>query len=106
MTVPAQWQGCYASLPEDTLTINPCMALLVLILVLGVRTDVGQATPVLPYQDPNQAVDIRVNDLLQRMALEEKVYQMCALCIGDGDEVFKTSALLCHRGQDGPLRGK
>jgi beta-glucosidase len=34
------------------------------------------AASVLPYQDPNQAIPVRVADLLSRMTLEEKVGQM------------------------------
>lgn len=43
------------------------------------------------YKDANAPVEKRVEDLLMRMTLEEKVYQMCALRLGEGDEIFKTS---------------
>ena len=37
------------------------------------------------------SVDQRVEELLDKMTLEEKVYQLCALRLGDGDEIFKSS---------------
>ncbi|KFC58790.1 glycoside hydrolase family 3 N-terminal domain-containing protein [Flavobacterium gilvum] len=48
---------------------------------------------ILPYKNPALPVEKRVNDLLARMTLEEKVYQMCALRLGDGDEIFKSSGV-------------
>lgn len=44
-----------------------------------------------PYRNPNLPVEERVEDLLSRMTLEEKVYQMSALRLGEGDEIFQTS---------------
>jgi beta-glucosidase len=45
------------------------------------------AAPLLPYKDPNLPVETRVEDLLKRMTLQEKVAQM--LCIWDQKtEVF------------------
>jgi beta-glucosidase len=44
-----------------------------------------------PYMDATLSVEQRVDDLLKRMTLEEKVYQMCAVRLGEGDEIFKTS---------------
>ena len=43
------------------------------------------------YKDQSQPIEKRVEDLISKMTLEEKVYQMCALRLGDGDEVFKNS---------------
>ena len=45
----------------------------------------------LPYKDPTLPIEQRVEDLLKRMTIEEKVYQMCALLIGEGDEIFQSS---------------
>lgn len=44
-----------------------------------------------PYKNQDLSIQERVDDLLRRMSLEEKVYQMCALRLGEGDEIFKTS---------------
>ena len=43
------------------------------------------------YKNAKLSIEKRVQDLLSRMTLEEKVYQMCALRLGDGDEIFKSS---------------
>ncbi len=43
------------------------------------------------YRNVNLSVEERVEDLISRMTIEEKVYQMCALRLGEGDEIFKTS---------------
>lgn len=45
----------------------------------------------LPYQNSKLPIEQRVEDLLSRMTLEEKVHQMSALRLGEGDEIFKTS---------------
>jgi beta-glucosidase len=45
------------------------------------------------YKNSKASVTERVKDLLKRMTLEEKVYQMCAARLGEGDEVFKTSGV-------------
>lgn len=45
----------------------------------------------LPYQNPKLSVEQRVEDLIGRMTLEEKVYQMSALRLGEGDEIFQSS---------------
>lgn len=43
------------------------------------------------YKDPSQPIEKRVEDLMSKMTLEEKVYQMCTLRLSDGDEIFKTT---------------
>lgn len=45
----------------------------------------------LPYKNPKLSIEQRVEDLLSRMTLEEKVRQLSALRMGEGDEVFRTS---------------
>src|SRR3954447_10409846 len=37
---------------------------------------VGGSTTSVPYKDPGQPVDVRVEDLLRRMTLDEKVAQL------------------------------
>lgn len=46
---------------------------------------------VLPYKNPKLSIEQRVEDLLGRMTLEEKVYQLCAELLGEGDEIFQSS---------------
>ena len=49
-------------------------------------------SPKLPaYKNSKLSVEKRINDLLSRMTLEEKIAQMSAIRLGEGDEVFKTS---------------
>ena len=50
-----------------------------------------QKKEILPYRNPQLPIEERVEDLLSRMTLEEKVYQISALRLGEGDEVFQTS---------------
>ncbi|WP_309399447.1 glycoside hydrolase family 3 N-terminal domain-containing protein [Cerasicoccus maritimus] len=38
-----------------------------------------------PYQDPTNAIDTRVSDLISRMSLEEKIGQMLQMACGKGD---------------------
>lgn len=45
----------------------------------------------LPYKNPKLPIEQRVEDLLERMTLKEKVYQLCALRLGEGDEIFQSS---------------
>lgn len=45
----------------------------------------------LPYKDATLPIENRVEDLLSRMTLEEKVYQLCAEFLGEGDEIFRSS---------------
>src|SRR5688572_12275097 len=48
--------------------------LAVLLCVAAVRLAGAQSTPV--YRDPNAAIDLRVRDLIGRMTLEEKFWQL------------------------------
>lgn len=43
------------------------------------------------YKNPKVSVEKRIEDLIKRMTVEEKVYQLCALRLGEGDEIFQTS---------------
>jgi len=62
------------------------------LLLIYFKLSVGQQMrKPLPYMNPNLLIEKRVEDLLNRMTLKEKVYQMCALRLGDGDEIFKSS---------------
>lgn len=65
--------------------------LLFVLVLLNTGVVYCQQKEVLPYRNPNLPTEQRVADLLSRMTLEEKVYQMCALMLGEGDEVFKSS---------------
>lgn len=42
----------------------------------------------LPYQNPKLSVEERVEDLIGRMTLEEKLYQMSAIYFGKNVEIF------------------
>lgn len=66
---------------------------LLLALLLSVSLMKAERTvrEIYPYKDPNFSIEQRVDDLLKRMTVEEKVYQMCALRLGEGDEIFQTS---------------
>ena len=58
-----------------------------LTLVAGVSLAAGKAP--LPYQDPQLPVEVRVNDLLSRMTLAEKLNQVRS---DSNDPVWKTAA--------------
>src|SRR5215472_2810902 len=47
---------------------------LCLTAVAGPRADAADAKP--PFMNPNLPIDVRVNDLVSRMTLEEKISQM------------------------------
>lgn len=51
--------------------------LLLTVTILTLADTAFAARKKLPYQDSTQPVDVRVQDLLQRMSIEEKVAQMC-----------------------------
>jgi len=50
------------------------LLLLVFALLIGIRPAETQSLP--PYKNPNLPIEARVNDLVSRMTLEEKVFQM------------------------------
>lgn len=43
-------------------------------------TNLDASLPI--YKNPNASIDDRVNDLLPRMTLQEKVAQLCAFALG------------------------
>lgn len=43
------------------------------------------------YEDARCSIDQRVEDLLRQMTLEEKLYQMSSIRLGEGDEIFQSS---------------
>lgn len=43
------------------------------------------------YKDAKQPVEVRVEDLLRRMTVEEKAYQLSSLYLGVGKEIFQGS---------------
>lgn len=51
----------------------------------------GTSPGTLPYKNSQLPIEQRVEDLLGRMPLEEKVFQLCALRLGEGDEIFQSS---------------
>lgn len=67
--------------------------LIIAVVLVNAVIVFGQSKEKLPYKNSGLSVEKRVADLISRMTLEEKVYQMCALRLGDGDEVFKTSGV-------------
>ena len=54
-------------------------------------TSIQLQAQTIPYKNSALPVEERVQDLLSRMTLEEKLYQMSAIRLGEGDEIFKTS---------------
>lgn len=63
----------------------------VILLVSGNVFAISQPENKLPYKNPQLPIEQRLDDLMKRMTVEEKVYQMCALRLGEGDEIFQTS---------------
>lgn len=58
------------------------------------------------YKDPDLDVEVRVDDLLKRMTLEEKVYQLCALYLSEGDEIYRsTKSYSIDKIEDKVLKG-
>jgi hypothetical protein len=45
----------------------------------------------------NDALDSKVETLLSEMTLEEKVYQLCAVYFGSGDEIFQDSGVITEK---------
>ncbi|UCG85727.1 MAG: glycoside hydrolase family 3 C-terminal domain-containing protein [Gemmatimonadota bacterium] len=60
--------------------VVPPLALVLATCMLASHAAAQQQPPL--YQDPSQPVDARVEDLLQRLTLEEKVAQMEAISLG------------------------
>jgi len=69
----------------------PINIILLFLFLVNNFTLSGQSSKTPAYKNAKLTIDKRVTDLLSRMTLEEKVYQMCALRLGEGDEIFKTS---------------
>ena len=47
-----------------------------------------------PCRAGNEGSDSKIEELLRKMTLEEKVYQLCADYFGTGAEVFQESGLI------------
>ncbi len=65
-----------------TRSIYRTLELAALLTALAISAARGQSRPV--YKSPTASIDARVNDLLKRMTLEEKVAQMEAIAPGRG----------------------
>lgn len=72
-------KNCAVSYAMDLKIFIPTMVILVWIVVLYFSMSTIEAKNVLLYKDPKQPVEARVNDLLQRMNLAEKIGQMTQL---------------------------
>src|ERR1044072_3672287 len=53
-----------------------CLTLLLAVILLVVTSGPASTQSIPPYKNPNLPIDVRVNDLVSRMTLEEKVLQM------------------------------
>lgn len=72
--------------------IRLCTWMIVGLMSVSVLSAANRKTDkVLPYKNPKLSVEKRVEDLLSRMTLEEKLYQISSIRLGEGDEIFKTS---------------
>jgi beta-glucosidase len=84
----------------------------ILILLLGSRLSAQTPAAPLPYQDPSQPIEARVQDLLGRMTLDEKVAQLQAHRIADphawddqGNFIGGTDAAALYKGTGSFLGG-
>lgn len=59
--------------------ISFCLA--IMLVVLYTASFVGIRAQVLPYQNPEMGIEERINDLVKRMTIEEKVNQMLKLTL-------------------------
>lgn len=59
--------------------------------ILFGRVQVAQAKQIPLYKDSKQPIEKRIDDLLQRMTLEEKIYQLCAWYMAKGSEIYQSS---------------
>jgi len=55
-------------------------------------------TPSMAYKDPNQPIEVRIKDLMERMTLEEKVGQMCQY-VGP-DHIRQNQQSMISKGDD------
>lgn len=69
------------------------LLLVALLSATGLWTLAGTTskTKKLPYQNPRLSIEKRVDDLIGRMTLKEKLYQMSALLLGRGAEIFEAN---------------
>jgi beta-glucosidase len=66
--------------PRNTLLIIKTSVLTALALSTFCLTSMVMAEDIAPYRNPDLPVEKRVNDLLARMTLNEKIAQLCSLC--------------------------